>query len=169
MKKIRFSSRSLFVLVFLVAAAFPIHTVYNGWLRNYLTEKHPEFRVLQQLIGLKNGDKQPSVIEKFDGIRRIDNELAKLFYSQSDLSSEDEVYMLAVNGANGRTIRFRDGALYDHQFTTKELRDSMNSLKLPIPEWYIRFGDWLLYAVFLVVFGCIAGLWKLSKATESAS
>ena len=147
-----------------MAAAISLTSFFNAWRNRYVEREFRTFRSLEKLRSLTDGDKLSDVQLLFDDLMPLDKELAKVVLSKPKLASGDEVFTVTVNESYARFLHFRDGVLVNYKFTAKEMQDSMSSLQAPIPDWYIRYGHWLVISVFLTVVCSARVLWILVRS-----
>jgi hypothetical protein len=156
----QFSIRHLMIAVVLVAFVFPITGWYASWRQGYVNRQFPEFRTLEQLQLLKNGDELSSVLPHIEGMQSVELEVAQAAFPNRQLLQGDEFYFVPVDPGTWCWMQFRDDRLVNHQLPSANLNSNVIWFGVPSPSWYIRSGHWLLYLTFLgVVFGIIY-LWS---------
>ena len=157
--KIRFSIRHLLVGVFLVAAVLSLSSLYSRWRQDYLDREYREYQTLESLSSLSNGTSLSDAELLFGELMFFDPGLASILIPDDEMTEKDKIYAVVINASNARFLHFRDDVLVNHEFTSQEMQDWISSAQLPIPKWYIQFGQWLVCLAFLAVFGLFACLW----------
>lgn len=138
-----------------MAVTISITTFFNAWRKSYVEREFRTFQTLEKLRSLTDGDKLSEVQLLFEDLMPLDRELAKVVLSKPELSSGDEVFTATINESSARFLHFHDGALVNYKFTSKDMQDSLSSLQAPVPQWYIRYGHWLIVSVLLAVVGLL--------------
>ena len=159
----KFSIRGLMLGIFLVAAWFPITSGYTAWQTRFVAEQYPEYEILAKFRDVSTGTPLQQMEKLFPNLQPVDNTLGPVILSGKELKPSDKVYLLTVNSSFARFLHIRDGKLFDHQFNNFELENTLKSMSLAKPEWYIHFGAWLLYLTFLLCVGLTLLLWKIFR------
>lgn len=80
----------------------------------------------------------------------------------------DEVFTVTISDSSARFLHFHDGELVNFEFTSKVTQDELKSQRAGVPQWYIRFGDWLIVAGLLsVVFLLRVFLQRRTRSSET--
>lgn len=156
----KFSIGQLMLGIFLIAAWFPITSGYKAWQTRFVAEQYPEYEILAKFRDVSTGTPLPKLQELFPELQPVDDALGPVILSGKELKPSDKVYLLTVNSSFARFLHIRNGKLFDHQFNNFELENTLKSMNLAKPEWYVRFGAWLLFLAFLLCAGLAIFLWK---------
>ena len=163
MKLFRFSVRDLLAFAMIVAGVIALTSSFHSWRDGYTKTRFREFRTLDNLRSLQNGDQLSKAQLLFDNMKPLHPDLVKVILSDRDPTESDEVFTVTVNDSYARFLQFNNGVLVNYNFTAKDMQDSLSSLQAPIPQWYIQYGDWLVGLAFTLVIGLLLVVWKLVK------
>jgi hypothetical protein len=153
----RFSLRTLFLIVTLVAAFLACHRVYRSWIATAYSAYYVN-DVLQSQV--HNGDSVQETARHFNTARPITeedtNELDRITLiwglRQWDIEDGDEFHCFQSPNT-GVYLQFRHGKLINHQnsdYDNLELLAQIN--RQPFPPLVLRYGAW---PFFLAAVACI--------------
>ncbi len=157
----RFSIRTLLLIVALAAACLATHRAYQHW----YTQNYP-LHALDSLLSTRvnNGDTFEAVSANFEKAVRMDlmtqdnqqNVLYLWNHRGWEILPDDEIWHFEYAQGHGVWLQFRDGRVVNFQrrdFADPDKNAQVN--RAPIPPLLLRKGIWPLCSVVFVLGTCV--------------